>query len=225
MAAVDVGRCAVGVGGPGVSARNAIVTWPRDSFQKSAVSEVHNAGTANSAGAAAVDAQCLRERRGAAADGCGTMTAERADMTEKTTWMVVADGARGRVFLVDRGELRPALDHDFVADMTPSHERWADRAGRMDESHGSGGSHMEAPDPKEHAKQKLSKDIADALEHARTTNAVDELILVAPPKFLGYLRGELTPACRQLVKAEHGKDLSQLSVHQLQLRIDELVSG
>jgi len=142
------------------------------------------------------------------------------------TWIVVADGARGRVFAYSHRtkEFDSALGQDFVGSRLPMRERVSDRGGQTLERHGEGGhSKAKAQDAKEHAQEELAREIAGALTSGRNDKSYDELVLVAPPSFLGLLRKQLDSPTLQLVVASHDKDLSKLKEHELAKLAPDLV--
>ena len=143
----------------------------------------------------------------------------------RPTWIVVADGARGRIFSRAHGkkELDSALPFELVQSRSPMHDRVTDRGGQTHESAGPGGhTKSKSVDAKEHDQQVLAKRIADAIRHGRTENRFEKIVLIAPPAFLGQLRGALDEPSRKLVSASHAKDLSGLNPPQLQERLLEL---
>ena len=83
--------------------------------------------------------------------------------------------------------------------------------------HGPGGlSAREEPSAVEHAVEKFSKRIGDYLEKARTDHRYDQLVLVAPPKFLGLMRKEFGAEVGKLVVDELDKDLSWLNAREIE---------
>lgn len=141
------------------------------------------------------------------------------------TWFVVADGARGRIFEQTRGSahLEPALPYDLVESRLPTRERVTDRGGQTLERHGKGGhSKWKAHDAKAHGQQELARRIADELRRARAENRFEELVLVMPPAFLGLLRKELDDDTNRRVVATHAKELSALTVHDLERALHQI---
>ncbi len=136
----------------------------------------------------------------------------------KKTWVVIADGARARIFL-NSGPgtgLTPALDHDLTGANLSSHEIGSDRPGVTFSSAGPG-RHALAPhtDPHEHEKHEFIKRVVKEIEAGFNAHAFEQLILVAPPKALGDLRAGFAPNTARLIKSELHKDLTHLSPHQL----------
>lgn len=140
-------------------------------------------------------------------------------MGKPVTWVVVADAARGRVFsTTDKGKsLTAVLDQDLVADNRPTRDIDADRPGRTFDRGGEG-RHAKEPrtDPHEHAKQVFAHQVAELLKHEQdTTGRYDRLVIVAPPSFLGDLRGYLPATVKACVSHEIAKDLTKLPDHEL----------
>jgi protein required for attachment to host cells len=137
-------------------------------------------------------------------------------------WVVVADGARARIFEVHRHApgLRPVLPYDLTASRLRDHERWSDRAGQTHQSAGYGAHSMAAQtDPTDHEHELLAREVAQVLAHGRNEHRVDAIVLVAAPTFLGRLRRAIDAQTRALVVAEDDRDLSRLPEHELEGRI------
>jgi protein required for attachment to host cells len=65
--------------------------------------------------------------------------------------------------------------------------------------------------------RKLCRYLAEAVTNGRATS----LILVAPPRAMGILRDELSPAARDAVHAEMTRDLTNLPAHEIEKRLSE----
>lgn len=132
------------------------------------------------------------------------------------TWILIADGARARIFQRDgrSGPLTPATDHDFARPLMPSREIISDKPGR---GQGANGSHGMPPrvDAHEQEKQDFAREVAQFINGEVGKNRFDELIVVAPPKTLGDLRGDFSDQARSRIRGELGKDLTHLPVHEL----------
>ena len=133
----------------------------------------------------------------------------------KTTWIVAADSSRARVLQVAG---RERLDE--IENLVNPEGRLQDRELTTDANprlHGPGGmSAREEPSAVEHAVELFAKRVGDYLEKARTDHRFDELVLVAPPKFLGALRKELGNEVGKLVADELPKDLSWFNERELE---------
>ena len=140
-------------------------------------------------------------------------------MRDKVTWIVIADGARAQIF-AQKGrmaDLEPVLSRNCHAGRQRSQELVSDRPGRTFDSGGQGRHAKEPPtDPHRHAKALLAHEIADLLDRERKRHAYESLVLVAPAQALGDLHRHLDTATRKLVKVEIVKDLTHLSLTELQ---------
>lgn len=145
-----------------------------------------------------------------------------ADAAATGRWVVVADGARARIFEAHHHApgLRPVLPYELTASRLRDRERWSDRAGTSHERANPIVHSMTAPtEPSEHEHDLLAREVADVLQHARVARRVDTIVLVAAPRFLGRLRQALDPQTRALVTIEVDRDLSRLPEHELEQRI------
>jgi protein required for attachment to host cells len=137
-------------------------------------------------------------------------------------WVVVADGARARIFEAHRHApgLRPVLPYDLMSNTLKDGERWSDRAGQVQERVGHHAHSMAAAtDPTDHEHELLARQVAQVLAHGRHARRVDAIVLVAAPEFLGRLRKAIDPQTRALVVAEDHRDLSRLPDHELETKI------
>ena len=147
-------------------------------------------------------------------------------MPKPTVWVIVADGARARVFQLDQTQqtLRPALGEELIGSNLPSREIASDRPGRTFDSGGQGRHAMEPPtDPARYAQQEFARDIVRLLDEKR--QQFDRLVVVAPPRFLGDLRALMPPQLREAVGAEVAKDLTKLPPHELQERLRDVLEA
>jgi protein required for attachment to host cells len=135
-------------------------------------------------------------------------------VTRDDTWVVVADGARARVFQLRKSRkaiLEPAWEHQPVGSNLPSREIASDRPGRTYDRAGEGRHAKEPPtDPARHEKERFAREIVQRLDDARKQQAFRSLIVVAPPQFLGDLRAAMSTQLEASVTAELNKDLSKL---------------
>lgn len=139
-------------------------------------------------------------------------------MKKRITWILVADGARARIF-ANSGPgkgLQPAVDQEFAAELHPSREIVSDRPGHVRESVGAARHAIEPRvDWHRFEKEKFAKSMAKLLDEAAERGAYSRLVLVAPPRTLGDLRGALNPRTKSLVAGEIDKDLTHITPHEL----------
>ena len=140
-------------------------------------------------------------------------------MRKTVTYILVADGARARLYAnhgVGKG-LQPVSGATHKADLH-HHDRdiLSDKPGRAFNSIGQGRSAME-PQTEWHRfeKHKFAREMAKVLDAAAASKSFDRLILVAPPATLGDLRTELGDATRKMVTAELPKDLTRHAEQEL----------
>lgn len=145
-----------------------------------------------------------------------------------TTWIVAADEARARVLQVADREQR-LLE---IEQMLNPEGRLQEREMQTDadprfNGHGGVGkpgtgatggppSDNQHQGAVEHSAKVFAREIGRYLEKARQQHRFDELVLVAPPKFLGALRHELGKEVEKLVADELPKDLSWFNARELQ---------
>ena len=78
--------------------------------------------------------------------------------------------------------------------------------------------------PHDRAVSDFARALADKLKDARVQNQYKQLVLVAPPRFLGLLRSSLDGPTAQLVMASLDKDLAASKRNELVERVGELIT-
>jgi protein required for attachment to host cells len=133
-----------------------------------------------------------------------------------TTWIVAADSSRARILQV-AGRQRLAEIEDLVnpEGRLQDRELITDAHPRFRGTDGPGSDRQEMP-AVEHTVELFAKRVGDYLDKARVAHRFDELVLVAPPKFLGALRKELGKEVGKLVADELPKDLSWFNARELE---------
>ena len=136
------------------------------------------------------------------------------------TYILIADGSRAR--LLSRTTEEPQIlqleDWDHEAGRLPEHLTQSDDLGST-VGQGTHHSSMTASnDPKRHSQHVFAKKLAEFLKH--DCNLYDQLMVVAAPKFLGDLRKEFDGVVSRKVVAELGKDLTRVSLHDLESHLD-----
>ena len=145
-------------------------------------------------------------------------------MRQEIAWVLVADGQRARV--LERLSLaEPWQELEDEAQEVfdpPSHALGTERPGRVHES-ASTTRHAIEPrqDPHEARKEAFARDLADRLEAAAEARRFARLILVAPPSFLGHLRGALGDATRQRLRGSLDLDLTKVPLAEIVARLPE----
>jgi protein required for attachment to host cells len=139
-------------------------------------------------------------------------------MRPTTTWILIADGARARIF-ANHGPgkgVEAVEGAEFAADHRPDREILSDKPGRTFESVGTT-RHAIQPhhDPHRELKRAFSERLAQLLDQKLAQKAYDRVVLVAPPVTLGDLREALSDPVKAAVYAELGKDLTKTPTHEL----------
>lgn len=148
-------------------------------------------------------------------------------MKPTTTWILIADGARARIF-ANRGPgkgIEPVAGEALQGDHRPSRDLLRHKPGRTFESAGTM-RHAIAPhhDPHRELKRTFAHELAESLEAHLADKAYDRLVVVAPPKALGDLRSALSEHVRAVVYAELGKDLTKTPMAELPGHIAEVLA-
>lgn len=128
----------------------------------------------------------------------------------KSTWIVVAESARGRLFAIAGvgGKLLEVADLSHPESRLHDTDLSSDVPGRSFDSRGQGRHGMEqATDPHEREARAFAAEVARHIDGGIHAGSLDSLVLVAPPKFLGQLRSQLSKAARDMVVGEIDKNL------------------
>jgi protein required for attachment to host cells len=138
----------------------------------------------------------------------------KAMIKRSNTWIVVADGARGRFFKAS-DDMKKLISVGKAHMVSPNSrqrpsELKSDKPGRSYSSSRSGARHALEPP---HDYQKLEKhrfmaELAETLESARTRGEFNELVLVLPRRSLGELRSLLSKEMQKCVRQEIAKDFT-----------------
>ena len=146
-----------------------------------------------------------------------------------TAWILVSDASRAALFSAElrEDEWSPVQTFDHPEGRESGREIGSTAApGRMLKSKGPGGRHtaLEArTSPKEVEAERFARQLGDYLEDAVARRQFDYLVLVAPPHFLGVLKGCLGPQATKHVRRAVDKDFSMLNAAEIRARlVDEV---
>ncbi|MGC3873921.1 host attachment protein [Halomonas sp. GXIMD04776] len=129
-----------------------------------------------------------------------------------TTYIVVSDAARARVFAHAAGNTREIdnLVHpesrEHTGDLRTGGEGAATNAGGQQRQTGDDDATSE-----KHA-MFFAKEVADYLKNARSQGKADSFVIAAAPQFLGHLREKMDSNTRDMVVKEVDKDYSKASL-------------
>ena len=131
------------------------------------------------------------------------------------TWVLAADASRARIFqMVGRNNIEEIEAFVHPEGRQKNRELRTDAVGQYFSKGAQasnaqmGHSAIEATEPTEHEAQLFSKSLGDYLDKARTQRKYDRLCLIAPPKFLGLVRQNLSKDAQRMIDKEVPKDIS-----------------
>ncbi len=141
-----------------------------------------------------------------------------------TTWVVVADASRARIFSAE-GASGPLTEiEDMVHPESRLHEREmaSDEPGTTFDRGGQGQHGMgNAVDPKQQEATRFAKEVCEELDSARQAGKYDRLYVIAAPAFLGVIRDTMHDATKKLVAAEVDKNLAAHEVAEIRAHLPE----
>jgi protein required for attachment to host cells len=128
---------------------------------------------------------------------------------QTSTWVLVADGAKARLFAMEKDrsltEIEDFLNPDGRRERAPIQDR-------PPRTHDRFRTAQHAFEPRTTAEEKadeiFARELEATLERGRVGNRYRDLILIAPPHFLGALKAALGEHVRTSVVAELPKDLT-----------------
>lgn len=133
-------------------------------------------------------------------------------------WVVVCDGRKALIFENAGDEKFPNLrmketyDHPDAS----THEQGAAPPGRAFQSIGHRRSAVTQTDWHDEAERTFLKTVAKRLNSAVAAGQTKALTMIAPPRALGMLRPEYSPALRLAIMREIDKDLVKRPVHEIE---------
>ena len=130
-----------------------------------------------------------------------------------TTWILVADGARARIFSAEQPTSALNEIEGLVHSKSRQHEHklTSDLPGRQ--AGGSAASHHSVGNEgniKENETVVFAKELSRRLDAAQSEGEFRRLIVVAAPAFLGHLRQEMSSKVSNLVSHELDKNIVNL---------------
>lgn len=159
--------------------------------------------------------------------GCIELCLVEFEMKPVRTWILIADGGRGRI-VENAGPGRgvhPADGMEFHAELPANRDIFADRPGRSVEAVGyARHSKEEPPDPHRDLKRRFAAMLCGVLDRKLAEKAFDRLILVAPAPTMGDLRAALSNQVRARVSAELVADLTKIPLNKLDQHLGEIIA-
>jgi protein required for attachment to host cells len=143
------------------------------------------------------------------------------------TWILVADGAKARIFLnTGPGKGMEELAGDeFSNALPPSRDIGSDKPGRSFNSTGAVRHAIEpATDLHRDRKRAFLGHVARYLDKAHRRGEFDRLVIVAPPPALGDLRSEMDQKLREVVSGEVAHDLVDHPVASVAKHVEKVLA-
>ena len=137
------------------------------------------------------------------------------------TWVLVSDACRARLF-IEQGRHGLVELEGFACPASREHikDRVTDRAGlKPAGAHGVRVGASQEVNPKEAEAKAFARHLADYLYKKLNMQAYRELVLAAPPHFLGLLRAALNDSVSQRVVASFDRDYTTLDPAELMDRL------
>lgn len=106
------------------------------------------------------------------------------------TWIVVGNGSQARIYERNKG-LALVAQFEHPESRMKRAELVTDRPGHMQSVGNGHGARQFPTDPKEHEIEVFAIEIAKFLDHSRSLNKFDRLVLVASNSFLRFLKQHL----------------------------------
>jgi protein required for attachment to host cells len=131
-----------------------------------------------------------------------------------TCWVMVSNGARGVLYSADAQfqKMTEMRQFEHPESRVKARDIYSDDRGRT-RGYGNGPRHAMDPDtePKRIQMQNFAREIGEALRAGRVKNQYDNLVIVAPPRFLGLLREQLDTDTGRMVAEEIPHDWTSIA--------------
>ena len=147
---------------------------------------------------------------------------------QQTTWIVIADGSRARIFSHRGGEpgLAAVRELDDPQARQPARNLVSSGPGRSQESANAAHHSIEPKhDPHQEAEYAFLRRLAGSIAADAAGTSFNRLVIAAPPRAMGVLRRELAPAARAKLVAEITKDLTKTPIAELPAHLADVLRG
>jgi protein required for attachment to host cells len=136
-----------------------------------------------------------------------------------TSWIVVADGCRARIFETPGLKLDLHEIEDFADPQARTHN--------PELRNGEPGREAKPPatSPEEAARERFAKMLGDYLDQGRVHQRFHRLRLAIEPKFLGLLRRHMSDETRKMIFEEINADISKLDARGIQRHLEQHGAG
>ena|SRR3989338_7243970 len=133
------------------------------------------------------------------------------------TWIVAANSSKAKIFSVDKIKFSHGKEKlNLIEEVTHPESRKrdleivSDKVGHfMKREAGGRGSFVGASDPQKHEAESFAREVVETLEIGRVDNLYQDLILVVPPTFYGYINKQLHEPLRNMISQVIEKDYTK----------------
>jgi len=143
------------------------------------------------------------------------------------TWVLVCDGAKA-LFFENVGDAHdPKLETREVAEQPDLKDREMKQAppGRVFASAGGRRGAVEETDFHDRSEREFLRQVSRKLDAQIGARHIRHLIVAAPSRALGMLRGELSPAARNVISAEIDKDYVKMPAYEIEKHLTKALAG
>ncbi len=143
----------------------------------------------------------------------------------KTTWVLVAEKSRARLFdWQSRDVLNEIKTFSHPESRLHEQDLVTDKRGRAFDSAGEGRhAHQEQNRARQHESETFAKELIALLDRSRSRQEYERVVIVAAPEFLGQLRDEMPPELEKAVLQEVSKNLVQESTDSIRKYLPEVL--
>jgi protein required for attachment to host cells len=142
-------------------------------------------------------------------------------------WIVIADSSRAQLFAAERDLEQLVPLHSLVhpASRSPARELVSsDRGAVWNSTTGVRSRYERHTDPHRATVDTFARELAVLLRGGRVARSYDQLVLVAPPAFLGFLREHLDADTARLVSTSISRDWANVAESELPERLREALA-
>ena len=134
-----------------------------------------------------------------------------------TTWILVANASEAKLYAntgISKG-LEKVAAFDHPDSRKKNSDLVTDRSGHMQSAGNGHGARQPATDPKQHEHENFAREIAHHIEHGRTGNQYQRLIVAAEPHFRGLLNNTFSTQVHSLISENLEKDYTKVTQKEL----------
>lgn len=131
-----------------------------------------------------------------------------------STWYVVADASRAKIFSVSKGKLKLIKQLYHEESRLKRSALITDKVGLFRNGHGGGGDFVGA-DTKLVEKETFAKELVDFLEEARKTNRFESIVWISLSRFYGLASKHINPSLQRCIFQHIDKNYLELDRRKL----------